>query len=264
MLGGMTAPSLVILTGAGISRESGLATCRDADGIWAKVRLEDVATPEAFARDPARVHAFYNARRAQLRDPAIAPNAAHLALAELDARWPGGLLLVTQNVDDLHARAGEMVRAAGLGSGCSPPAAAAPFAGRTAGRMLHMHGELMKARCLVCEAVQPWEEDLSTATACPACGRTGGLRPHIVWFGEMPMHMEAIGEALERCDIFVSIGTSGQVYPAAGFVAEVAGRARTVELNLEPSAGSRLFDEAVHGPATEIVPRFVRRLLDTL
>lgn len=233
----MTAPSLVILTGAGISRESGLATFRDADGIWAKVRIEDVATPEAFARDPARVHGFYNARRAQLRDAAIRPNAAHLALAELDARWPGELLLVTQNVDDLHARAGSR-------------------------RMVQMHGELMKARCLHCGAVHGWADDLSIATACPACGTAGGMRPHIVWFGEMPMHMETIGAALDRCDIFVSIGTSGQVYPAAGFVVEVAGRARTVELNLEPSAGTRLFDEAHHGPATEVVPRFVRGLLD--
>jgi len=235
----MPAPNLVILTGAGISRESGLATFRDADGIWAKVRIEDVATPEAFARDPARVHGFYNARRAQLRDPAIQPNAAHRALAELDARWPGGLLLVTQNVDDLHARAGSR-------------------------RMIPMHGELAKARCLRCEGVHAWAEDLSTATPCPACGAAGGMRPHIVWFGEMPMQMEMIGTALDRCDVFVSIGTSGQVYPAAGFVAEVAVRARTVELNLEPSAGTRLFDEARHGPATEVVPRFVQELLDTL
>ena len=235
----MTAPSLVILTGAGISRESGLATFRDADGIWAKVRIEDVATPEAFARDPARVHGFYNARRAQLRDPAIQPNAAHRALAELDARWPGGLLLVTQNVDDLHDRAGSR-------------------------RLLHMHGELAKARCLRCDSVHGWTQDLGTATPCPACGAAGGMRPHIVWFGEMPMEMDVIGAALDRCDVFVSIGTSGQVYPAAGFVAEVAGRARTVELNLEPSAGTRLFDEARHGPATEVVPRFVQDLLDAL
>ena len=232
----MAASSIVILTGAGISRESGLATFRDADGVWAKLRLEDVATPEAFARDPARVHGFYNARRAQLRDPAVQPNAAHLALAELEARWPGDLLLVTQNVDDLHARAGSR-------------------------RLVPMHGELLKARCLRCQAVQDWAEDLSTATACPACGAAGGMRPHIVWFGEMPMQMHRIGAALEACDIFVSIGTSGQVYPAAGFVAEVAGRARTVELNLEPSAGTALFTEAHHGPATEVVPRFVRELL---
>ena len=232
----MAARSIVILTGAGISRESGLATFRDADGVWAKVRVEDVATPEAFARDPARVHAFYNARRAQLRDPAIQPNAAHQALAELEARWPGDLLLVTQNVDDLHARAGSR-------------------------RLVPMHGELLKARCLRCQAVQDWAEDLSTATACPGCGAAGGMRPHIVWFGEMPLQMDRIGAALAACDIFVSIGTSGQVYPAAGFVAEVAGRARTVELNLEPSAGTALFAEAQHGPATEVVPRFVRELL---
>ena len=231
--------SLVILTGAGISRESGLATFRDAGGVWSQVRIEDVATPEAFARDPARVHGFYNARRAQLRDASVQPNAAHRALAELDARWPGGLLLVTQNVDNLHDRAGS-------------------------GRLLHMHGELMKARCLDCRAVLPWEHDISTLTPCPACEARGGMRPDVVWFGEMPMHMEAIGAALDDCTIFVAIGTSGQVYPAAGFVAEVAGRARTMEVNLEPTAGTALFDEAMHGPATETVPRLVEQLLGGL
>ncbi len=232
----MRAPGLVILTGAGISRESGLATFRDPDGIWAKVRIEDVATPEAFARDPARVHAFYNARRAQLRDPALQPNAAHLALAELDRRWPGEFLLVTQNVDNLHERAGTR-------------------------RLLHMHGELMKARCRHCQTVRLWEEDLSTAVACPACGRAGGMRPHVVWFGEMPLEMERIGRALEGCGIFAAIGTSGHVYPAAGFVAEVAGRARTIELNIAASEVASDFDEAMLGPATETVPRLVAELL---
>jgi len=235
----MPAPSLVILTGAGISRESGLATFRDADGIWAKVQIEDVATPEAFARDPARVHGFYNARRAGLRDPSLHPNAAHLALAELDALWPGELLLVTQNVDDLHEKAGSR-------------------------RLLHMHGELMKARCVRCEAVQPWACDLSTATPCPACRQAGGMRPHVVWFGEIPLHLEEIGRALEGCDLFLAIGTSGQVYPAAGFVAEVRGRARTVEANLEPTESSRLFDEVRHGPATQVVPALVQELLHTV
>jgi NAD-dependent deacetylase len=182
------------------------------------------------------VHGFYNARRAQLRDPAIRPNAAHRALADLDARWPGALLLVTQNVDDLHARAGSR-------------------------RLLPMHGELMKARCRGCGAVIPWSEDLSTATPCPACGQAGGMRPHVVWFGEMPLGMDRIGAALEACDVFAAIGTSGQVYPAAGFVAEVAGRARSIEFNLEPSGGR--FDERRLGPATETVPRFVAELLAT-
>lgn len=227
--------NIVILTGAGISRESGLHTFRDADGIWAKFRIADVATPQAFARDPAGVHGFYNARRAQLRDPSIQPNAAHLALAELERRWPGEVLLVTQNVDDLHDRAGSRA-------------------------LIHMHGELMKARCARCEAVHPWRDDLSTATPCPTCARAGAMRPHVVWFGEMPLEMERIGAALDRCGLFIAIGTSGQVYPAAGFVAEVRGRARTVELNLEPSEGS--FDESRHGPATELVPRFVAEVLE--
>ena len=227
--------SIVILTGAGISRESGLHTFRDPDGIWARVPLEEVATPDAFARDPAKVQGFYNARRAQLRT--VAPNAAHHALAELEALWPGTFLLVTQNVDDLHDRAGSK-------------------------RLLHMHGELRKARCLRCGAAMPWEEDLSAATACPACGRAGGMRPDIVWFGEMPMHMEAIEAALAGCDLFVSIGTSGSVYPAAGFVELARDHADTLELNLEPSAGASRFDAARHGPATRLVPEFVREMLD--
>ncbi len=228
---GLSHRGIVILTGAGISQESGLSTFRDADGIWARVRLEDVATPEAFARDPARVHAFYNARRAQLAQ--VEPNAAHLALARLEREWPGPVLLVTQNVDDLHDRAGS--------------------------RPLHMHGELRRVRCLACAVAAPWDADLSTTTPCPSCAATA-LRPDIVWFGEMPMGMDRIVGALDGCSLFVSVGTSGTVYPAAGFVADAA-HARTVELNLEPSVGSALFDEARHGPATQVVPAFVKRLL---
>jgi NAD-dependent deacetylase len=224
-------PAIVILTGAGVSAESGLSTFRNPDGIWQRVRIEDVATPEAFARDPARVHAFYNARRAQL--PAVQPNAAHHALARLEREWPGAFLLVTQNVDDLHDRAG------------SHP--------------LHMHGELRRVRCLACGARHGWDADLSTATPCPACA-AASLRPDIVWFGEMPMGMDRIGAALDGCGLFVSVGTSGNVHPAAGFVQEAA-HAHTVELNLEPSAGSSLFREAHHGPATQVVPAFVERLL---
>jgi NAD-dependent deacetylase len=232
----MAPPPIVILTGAGISRESGLATFRDPDGIWATTRIEDVATPEAFRRDPDRVHGFYNARRRQLADPAIRPNAAHLALADLARRWPAPLLLVTQNVDDLHDRA----------MGADP-------------RLLHMHGALRRVRCLQCGAARDWTEDLSTGTLCPDCGRAGGLRPDVVWFGEMPHGMDRIGAALAACALFVSIGTSGHVYPAAGFVAEVAGRARTVELNLERTSGR--FDESRQGPATALVPAFVGELL---
>jgi NAD-dependent deacetylase len=231
----MSLPAIVILTGAGISRESGLATFRDPDGLWAQVRVEEAATPDAFARDPERVLGFYDARRAQIRDPAVQPNAAHLALAELDRRWPDEFLLVTQNVDDLHDRAG-------------------------ARRLLHMHGELAKARCLACAAVQEAPACLALRPACQACG-AARLRPHIVWFGETPLDMARIYDALARCDLFVSIGTSGNVYPAAGFVAEVRGRARTLELNLEPSEGATLFEAARHGPATRLVPAFVAELL---
>lgn len=230
--------SIVILTGAGISKESGLDTFRDADGIWSKVRIEDVATPEAFARDPVRVHGFYNARRRSLLNPAVQPNAAHAALARLEAEWPGTVLLVTQNIDDLHERAGSR-------------------------DLIHMHGEMLKALCELCDASSPWRDDLSEDAICPRCGSAGGLRPDVVWFGEMPYEMDRIFAALARCDLFVSIGTSGNVYPAAGFVQEarmVAG-AHTVELNLEPSSGVTDFAEARHGPATEIVPAFVDDVL---
>jgi NAD-dependent deacetylase len=227
---------IVVLTGAGISRESGLETFRDPDGIWARVRLEDVATPEGFARDPAQVHAFYNARRRGLLDPAIRPNAAHAALAALEGFWPGGVLVVTQNVDDLHARAGSR-------------------------SLIHMHGELLKVRCADCGATTDGRADLSAADACAACGRTGGMRPHVVWFGEVPLELDRIGAALADCGLFVSIGTSGNVWPAAGFVREArAGGAHTVELNLEPSEGASLFAERIHGPATAVVPAFVGRL----
>ncbi|MGY0829809.1 Sir2 family NAD+-dependent deacetylase [Azospirillum argentinense] len=230
--------SIVILTGAGISKESGLDTFRCADGIWAKVDLEDVATPEGFARDPALVHRFYNDRRRGLRDPAVQPNAAHLALAELERRWKGDLLLVTQNIDDLHERGGSQT-------------------------LIHMHGELNAVFCRHCHnKVEHWTSDLSVEDVCPSCARKGGMRPDVVWFGEMPYQMERIYRALGACDLFVSIGTSGNVYPAAGFVAEARNAgALTLELNLEPSAGASLFTDSVNGPATEIVPAFVTELL---
>lgn len=231
-------PSIVILTGAGISKESGLDTFRDRDGIWARVRLEDVATPEAFRRDPRRVHEFYNARRRGLLDPAVRPNAAHHALAALEQARPGEVLLVTQNIDNLHERAGSR-------------------------NLIHMHGELLKARCDACGDVLDCAHDLSVDQACRACATPGGMRPHVVWFGELPLEMERIYDALARCRLFVSIGTSGNVYPAAGFVAEArqAARAHTVELNLEPSEGASLFHEAVYGPASEVVPAYVATLL---
>lgn len=202
---------IVVLTGAGISAESGVPTFRGPDGLWEGHRLEDVATPEAYARDPVLVQRFYDARRAALGR--VAPNAAHAALARLDRDWPGDLLIVTQNVDDLHDRAAE---AAGV---------AAP-------RLLHMHGELLSALCARCDARQAWAGDLRGADPC-GCG--GTLRPDIVWFGEMPYAMDRIGAALAGCDLFVSIGTSGAVYPAAGFVdAARAAGAATLELNLDP------------------------------
>jgi NAD-dependent deacetylase len=229
--------NIVVLTGAGISAESGLATFRGPDGLWEGHRVEDVATPEAFARDPVLVQGFYDARRARLKT--VEPNAAHRALARLDAEWPGELLIVTQNVDDLHERAG-------------------------ARRVLHMHGELNSAWCLGCDARVCWQADLGDHPACPGCGASGGLRPDIVWFGEMPYGMEAIDRALMAADLFVSIGTSGAVYPAAGFVqtARYCG-AHTLEMNLDPSLGSFHFHESRIGRAGELVPAWVEDVLKT-
>jgi NAD-dependent deacetylase len=233
----MTGPSIVILTGAGISKESGLDTFRDADGIWARVRIEDVATPEAFLRDPDRVHAFYNARRRGLLRPDVQPNPAHRALTRLEAEWAGPLLLVTQNIDDLHERAGSK-------------------------NLRHIHGEMLKSRCQACGDVRPWTEDIDRRVACLICAEIGRMRPHVVWFGEMPLHLDEVYAALGACDLFISIGTSGNVYPAAGFVAEArAAGAHTVELNLEPSEGRSHFSESIHGPAGTIVPDYVERLL---
>ena len=226
--------NIVILTGAGISAESGLATFRGPDGLWEGQCVEDVCTPEALARDPVMVHRFYDARRAALAG--VEPNAAHLALARLDAAWPGALLIVTQNVDDLHERAG-------------------------AARMLHMHGELLSALCAACGTRQSWAGDLPPGSVCATC-EAPMLRPDIVFFGEMPYRMERIEAALAEADLFVSIGTSGAVYPAAGFVQLAAAYgAETLELNLERSAGSGSFDETRLGPASVLVPAWVETLL---
>ena len=228
------AMNIVILTGAGISAESGIATFRGPGGLWEGHRVEDVCTPEALARDPALVHRFYDLRRAALAT--VQPNPAHEALARLDALWPHDVLIVTQNVDDLHERAG-------------------------ARRLLHMHGALNSALCAGCDARLDWRGDLPPGSVCPGCA-VPALRPDIVFFGEMPYQMDRIEAALAEADLFVSIGTSGAVYPAAGFVrlARAYG-ARTLELNLEPSEGSAWFDESRLGPASTLVPAWVDALL---
>jgi NAD-dependent deacetylase len=229
---------LFILTGAGISAESGLGTFRDRGGIWERFDPMQLATPEAFARDPATVQAFYNARRRNVRG--AEPNPAHVALARLEAGLAergGELTLVTQNIDDLHERAG-------------------------ARRVIHMHGELLKARCLRCEGASEWLADLGPADACPGCGAEGGLRPHVVWFGEIPLCMDEIETELDRADLFVAVGTSGSVYPAAGFVRGARSSGiRTCELNLAPSDNASVFDERHYGPASQIVPDWVDRIL---
>jgi NAD-dependent deacetylase len=223
---------IVVLTGAGLSAESGLSTFRDNNGLWANQRIEDVATPDAFARDPALVLDFYNKRRAQSLD--AQPNAAHLALAKLQAEHPGDVILVTQNVDDLLEKAGA--------------------------HPIHMHGELLSALCTSCDTRWPLTTDMAQDSPCPTCGKRT-VRPDIVWFGEMPYHMDEILLHLESADLFASIGTSGNVYPAAGFnqVARECG-ALTIEINKE--ATSHAFDERRLGPATQTVPEWVDSLLD--
>jgi NAD-dependent deacetylase len=226
--------SIVILTGAGISAESGIDTFRSSGGLWEQHRVEDVATPEGFARNPNLVLNFYDMRRAALAQ--VAPNPAHEALARLEREFSGDLLLVTQNVDDLHERGGSA-------------------------RVLHMHGELKSALCTSCETRSRWERSMIERPPCPVC-RAPTLRPDVVWFGEMPYQMGRIYRALESCDLFVSIGTSGAVYPAAGFVQEArSAGAHTLELNLEPSEGSRLFHESRLGPASAVVPAWVEEVL---
>lgn len=230
-------PRIVVLTGAGISAESGVPTFRDADGLWEGHRVEDVATPEAYDLQPITVHRFYDARRAALA--AVEPNPAHRALARLEEALGDDLVLVTQNIDDLHERGGSR-------------------------RVVHMHGELLSAWCRSCGARVRWDGELADLPPCPACGITE-LRPDIVWFGEVPYHMDRIVTALADADLFVSIGTSGAVYPAAGFVQQAARYgATTLELNLEPSEGTLWFREARHGPASELVPAWVEEVLARL
>jgi len=232
---------IFVLTGAGVSAESGLGTFRDKDGVWTKYDLSEVATPEGFAGDPAKVRDFYNARRANLAG--AAPNAAHFALARLEAELTargGALYLCTQNVDDLHEKAGSR-------------------------QVIHMHGELAVTRCHYCEATRPDAAPLTAESVCEACGRVGGARPHVVWFGETPLFMDEIEDALAEADLFVSIGTSGSVYPAAGFVTEARAMGiATCEINLEPSANAYVFDQKLYGPASEAVPNWVEQVLASL
>jgi NAD-dependent deacetylase len=229
-------PQIVVLTGAGISAESGVPTFRDADGLWEGHRVEDVATPEGFERDRATVQRFYDERRAALSR--VEPNAAHRALAELEETVGDGLLIVTQNIDDLHERAGSR-------------------------NVIHMHGELLKAMCRSCGKVVPWSGTLADEPACPECG-VADLRPDVVWFGEVPYEMDRIADALSEASLFVSVGTSGAVYPAAGFVQHARRHgARTLELNLEPSEGSHFFHESRQGRAGDLVPAWVREVFWT-
>jgi len=233
----MLAKRIFILTGAGVSAESGLSTFRDKGGIWAQYSIEEVASIQGYERDPQKVLDFYNMRRNT--HGGIEPNAAHIALGQLQAHWAergGDVTICTQNADNLHERGGATV--------------------------IHMHGEIAKARCHECGALAPYNEDLSRSLACKACGESGGMRPHVVWFGEMPLYMDQIYEALAGAELFVSIGTSGSVYPAAGFVS-AARRAGmpTMEINLEPSENAHAFDLGRYGKASEEVPAWVAEMV---
>ena len=229
--------NIVILTGAGISAESGIKTFRTHDGLWENHRIEDVATPEGFHANPDLVQQFYNKRRKGLLDPAIAPNPAHEALAQLEQSIDGSVLLVTQNIDNLHERAGST-------------------------NIVHMHGELLKAQCSESGQVVVQEGDLTTGDLCHCCQIPAQMRPHVVWFGEMPLQLNRIYDALSQADLFISIGTSGVVYPAAGFVHEArAHGAHTIELNLEPSALESEFAEKRYGKASQVVPQLIAEII---
>lgn len=228
---------IVILTGAGISAESGIATFRAEDGLWEKYPIEDVCTPEAFQRNPRLVQDFYNARRRDLLATKIKPNAAHLALAKLQKEFNGAVTIVTQNIDNLHERAGSH-------------------------HVIHMHGELLKVRCVKTGRCYDWQQDITEQDLCHCCQPPQVLRPNIVWFNEIPFQMDEIYQALASADLFVVIGTSGNVYPAAGFVAEArANNIDTLEINLEPGQNKKLFNRAIYGLASEKVPLWVDTLL---
>ncbi|MDA9556125.1 NAD-dependent protein deacylase [Vibrio sp.] len=232
-----TYQNIVILTGAGISAESGISTFRASDGLWESHRIEDVATPEGYERNPKLVQQFYNERRQALLASHIAPNAAHLALSKLERFLDGQVTIVTQNIDNLHERAGSR-------------------------RVIHMHGELLKARCPQSNQVFSQHEDILIDDLCHCCQIPAQLRPHVVWFGEMPIKVGEINSLLEECDLFLSIGTSGVVYPAAGFIHNAkASGAHTMEINLEPSAIESEFDEKRYGPASVEVSTLVEELL---
>lgn len=234
-----TLPRVVILTGAGISAESGIRTFRAADGLWEEHRIEDVATPEGFLANPELVQRFYNERRQYLKHPDVQPNPAHFALVDLEKALGKNFLLVTQNVDNLHERAGNH-------------------------NLIHMHGELLKARCTTTDHIYDWHDDITEHSLCECC-QTTTLRPHIVWFGEMPLEMDYIYDQLAQADFFISIGTSGNVYPAAGFMSYAKSHgAHTVELNLDPTLGTSQFDESHQGLASQIVPKYVELFLQNL
>ncbi|MDR1676778.1 MAG: NAD-dependent deacylase [Deltaproteobacteria bacterium] len=242
---------IIILTGAGISQESGIATFRDKNGLWNKVKIEDVATPQAFKKNPKLVHQFYNQRRRELISGTIKPNPAHLALVQLESALKTvagktdqgshkGLFLVTQNVDNLHEAAGSQ-------------------------QVCHMHGRLCAALCQSCQARFDWTTDLSQEDVCPKCQTKGSLRPDVVWFNEIPYFLDEIQEKLKKCTTFVAIGTSGVVYPAAAFFGQAKSYgAQTIEINLEPSQSATSFNRAFYGPASKTVPAWVSEVLADL
>lgn len=227
--------NILILTGAGVSAESGLATFRDADGLWNNHKVEDVATIEAFERNPEFVHQFYNEMKPELLH--AKPNPAHLALAKLEQEYPGEVNIITQNVDTLHEKAGSQ-------------------------KVCHIHGQINQAVCLNCGNVLETWDDVDTQTVCPHCHVAGMMKPNIVFFGESLLYMDKAAHLLSNCDLFVSVGTSGVVYPAAGFVQTAKYRgAETYEFNLEAASNNYLFDKHIYGKCGKTLPEFVDKLL---
>jgi NAD-dependent deacetylase len=230
----MNYKKIVVLTGAGISQESGIKTFRDQNGLWEDHKIEDVASPEGFNRNPQLVYEFYNLRRKQLEE--VGPNLAHIALAKFESSYPDNFCLITQNVDDLHERAGT-------------------------NNLYHMHGELKKMRCEICGETSTSLSKVDHLVSCPSCNVTGRMRPHIVWFGEMPLYMSEIENELKLCDLFISIGTSNNVYPAANFVSIAKDfGAKAIEVNYERTQLGHLFDEHYYGKASETVGELLSEL----
>ena len=229
---------IFVLSGAGVSKESGIKTFRESDGLWENYKIEDVCTPQAFLTNPELVNNFYNDRKKQMNDPKIKPNNAHIFISKLEEKFFNNFMLVTQNIDNLHEKAGSK-------------------------KVYHMHGSLEKKICMLCNYTSRFDKDISTEQICENCNEKGKVRVDVVWFGEMPKYLDKIYDFLEKVDIFISVGTSSLVYPAAGFIDYVKLRnknAKLIEFNIEKTSKSILFDQVYIGKASTTIPKFVNSL----